>query len=149
MSGRPLDISIIGGGLGGALMAIYLARRGMEVTLFERRPDIRNGVVDHGRSINMTIAERGLSSLACVGLRERVLGITMPLKGRLVHDESGGKSFFPYGRTPTQVHHSIKRSELNSLLLEAAEALPNVELQFQKRYLRGGRSDGFFVLRDE
>jgi kynurenine 3-monooxygenase len=148
-SGRPLAVSIMGGGLGGALMAIYLARRGITVTLYERRPDIRNGVVDHGRSINMTIAERGLASLDVVGLRERVLGITMPLKGRLVHDEQGGGYFQPYGRTPEQVHHSIKRSELNGLLLSAAEALPNVTLRFQKRYLRGGRTDGVFVLRDE
>jgi kynurenine 3-monooxygenase len=97
----------------------------------------------------MTIAERGLAALECVGLREKVLSITMPLKGRLVHDEKGGRHFQPYGRTSTQVHHSIKRSELNGLLLDAAGALPNVEVLFQKRYLRGGRDGGLFVLQDE
>jgi kynurenine 3-monooxygenase len=146
---KPLEVSIIGGGLGGALMAIYLARRGIEVKVFERRPDLRNGVVDHGRSINMTIAERGLTALERVGLRDKVMSVTMPLKGRLVHGEDGGEHFQPYGRTPAQVHHSIKRSELNGLLLDAAEAMPNVEILFQKRYLRGGRDGGLFLVQDE
>ena len=146
---KPLEVSIIGGGLGGALMAVYLARRGVEVKVFERRPDIRNGVVDHGRSINMTIAERGLAALERVGLREKVMSVTMPLKGRLVHAEDGGRHCQPYGRTPTQVHHSIKRSELNGLLLDEAEAQPNVELYFQKRYIRGGRDGGLFLVQDE
>src|SRR5262249_245484 len=127
-------VSIVGAGLGGALMAIYLARRGFDVKVFERRPDIRNGVVDHGRSINMTIAEGGLTAPDRVGLREKVLSITMPLKARLVHAEDGRLQYQPYGRTPDQVHHSIKRSELNGLLLDAAEQLPNVRLFFQKRY---------------
>jgi kynurenine 3-monooxygenase len=151
MSGsvRPLQVSIIGAGLGGALMAIYLARRGIDVKVFERRPDMRHGVVDHGRSINMTIAERGLASLQCVGLRERVMAITMPLKARLVHEESGRCSYQPYGHTPRQVHHALKRSELNCLLLDAASELPNVSTFFQRRYLQGGRDAGLFRLRNE
>jgi flavin-dependent dehydrogenase len=32
-------ITIIGGGLAGSLAAIYMAKRGFEVNLFERRPD--------------------------------------------------------------------------------------------------------------
>lgn len=148
-SARPPTVSIVGAGLGGALMAIYLARRRFDVRVFERRPDIRNGVVDHGRSINMTIAERGLAALDCVGLREKVLSITMPLKARLVHAEGGRLQYQPYGRTPQQVHHSIKRSELNGLLLDAAEALPNVRVLFQKRYVTGGRDGGLFLVQDE
>jgi kynurenine 3-monooxygenase len=148
-SATPREICVIGGGLGGTLMSIYLARRGFDVTILERRPDIRNGVVDHGRSINMTIAERGLAALEWAGLREKVMAITMPLKGRLVHGDHGYAHYQPYGRTPEQVHYSIKRSGLNMLLLDEAEALPNIRLRFQKRYVRGGRDGGLFLVQDE
>jgi len=131
-------VAIAGGGLGGTLMAIYLARRGMDVQVFERRPDIRKHVLDNGRSINMTIAERGLWALEPVGLRDAVTGITMPLKGRLTHAEDGSTQFQHYGRSAREVHRSIKRSELNALLLDAADALPGVHLSFETRYLRGG-----------
>ena len=70
--------------------------------------------------------------------------ITMPLKGRLVHGEGGRARFQRYGRTSSQVHHSIKRSELNSLLINAAEAQPNVQVQFHKRYLKGAKDGGGF-----
>lgn len=148
-SDRPLEVSIIGAGLGGALMSIYLARRGVAVKLFERRPDVRHGVVDQGRSINMTIAERGFAALECVGLRERVMAITMPLRARLVHEECGRCHYQPYGHTPRQVHRALKRSELNCLLIDAADALPNVSIFFQKRYLHGGRDSGLFRVQDE
>lgn len=132
-------VVIAGGGLGGTLMAIYLARRGLDVEVLERRPDIRREQIDHGRSINMTIAERGLWALEPVGLRGAVLGITMPLKGRLTHGDDGRTEFQRYGRSSGEVHRSIKRSDLNALLLDAADAMPNVRLSFQTRYLRGAR----------
>jgi kynurenine 3-monooxygenase len=146
---NPPAVAVLGAGLGGTLIAIYLARRGMDVSVFERRPDMRLGVVDHGRSINMTIAERGLRALEPVGLRDAVMKITMPLKGRLVHGEDGRARFQRYGRTSTQVHHSIKRSELNGLLMDAVEALPNARIAFHKRYVRGAKDDGMFVVQDE
>lgn len=34
-------INVIGGGLAGSLLSICMAKRGFEVNLFERRPDMR------------------------------------------------------------------------------------------------------------
>ncbi len=48
---RP--VTILGAGLSGALMAIYLARQGRQVQVFERRPDLRKVDMDAGRSINL------------------------------------------------------------------------------------------------
>ena len=51
---KPPSVAVLGAGLGGTLIAIYLARRGFDVSVFERRPDLRKGTVEQGRSINMT-----------------------------------------------------------------------------------------------
>src|SRR5688572_22506341 len=141
-------VAVAGGGLGGALLAIYLARRDFEVDVFERRSDVREGVTDTGRSINMTIAERGLWSLEPVGLRDAVTAITMPIKGRLVHGEDGKTRFQRYGRSADQIHRSVKRSDLNALLLDAASADPRIRLSFHTRYLHGAKSGGPLVVQD-
>lgn len=147
-SSHTTDIVIAGGGLGGTLMAIYLGRRGYPVKVFERRPDIRREVLDSGRSINMTIAERGLWALEPVGLRDAVTQITLPLIGRLTHADDGRTQFQRYGRNASQVHRSIKRSELNALLLDAAGAVPSIDLAFRTRYLGGGKNGRPITLQD-
>ena len=44
---------IVGAGLVGSLWAVYLSKAGYKVTIYERRPDIRNTVISAGRSINL------------------------------------------------------------------------------------------------
>ena len=68
---KPLQL--IGGGLVGSLLSIYFARRGFDVEIFERRPDMRKNQIAAGRSINLAISTRGLSSLEQVGLKEKVM----------------------------------------------------------------------------
>ena len=58
-SSQPL--TIIGGGLVGSLLALYLARRGHSVDIYERRPDPRLGSADEGRSINLALSDRGVA----------------------------------------------------------------------------------------
>jgi len=55
-------ITIVGAGLGGALMAVFLGRAGHRVKVFERRPDPRRGSAPggRGRSINLAISTRGI-----------------------------------------------------------------------------------------
>ena len=64
-------ISIIGGGLSGSLLAVYMARRGFDVHLFERRPDMRNTKIAAGRSINLALSTRGIRALEKAGLENR------------------------------------------------------------------------------
>jgi kynurenine 3-monooxygenase len=56
-------IGIIGGGLVGSLMSLYLARRGYKVSVYERRQDPRVHQIDGGRSINLALSRRGIRSL--------------------------------------------------------------------------------------
>ena len=74
-------ITIIGAGMGGTMMAIFLARRGFEVDIYERRNDLRVHNGERGRSINMTVSIRGLRVLEEVGiLNDKLLSKTIKIK---------------------------------------------------------------------
>jgi kynurenine 3-monooxygenase len=126
------DFVIVGAGLAGSLMATLLGRGGHRVELLERRPDPRGGPVEAGRSINLAISTRGLHALEEIGLREQVLGMAIPLHGRMIHPVRGPLAFQPYG-THGQAINSVSRLGLNQALLEAADATGTVTLRFLRR----------------
>ena len=113
-------IQIVGAGLAGSLMALYQARRGKNVHLWERRSDMRQEALTAGRSINLAISTRGLTALDRVGLTEAVLAEAIPMPGRLIHDRTGTTSFQAYGQEG-QAIQSVSRRRLNEQLLDAAE----------------------------
>ena len=61
-------ILIVGAGLCGSLLALRLAQRGYQITLTEKRPDLRKVTQDAGRSINLALSDRGLKGLRLAGL---------------------------------------------------------------------------------
>ncbi|WP_457652089.1 FAD-dependent oxidoreductase [Rhodocaloribacter sp.] len=131
VSDEPLDL--IGAGLAGSLLSILLARRGFEVRLFEARPDLRAHTVDGGRSINLALSARGLHALAKAGIVDDILPLTIPMRGRLIHDLDGTTHFVPYGQRPSEVIRSVSRAELNRRLMSAAEATGRVHIRFETR----------------
>ena len=64
------NVVIIGAGLAGSLLAIYLARRGFRVDIFEARGDMRLEEVAAGRSINLALSDRGIAALREVGFHD-------------------------------------------------------------------------------
>jgi kynurenine 3-monooxygenase len=129
----PVRVHIVGAGLAGSLLAIFLARRGMDVVVLERRPDMRREDIPAGRSINLALANRGLAALSRVGLEAAVRRLTIPMRGRMLHDERGALQLVPYGQQSHEVIYSISRAGLNRLLMDAAEASGRVELRFNQR----------------
>lgn len=124
-------IAIVGAGLAGSLAAIYLARRGFEVEVYEKRPDMRRGKVEGGRSINLALSDRGIRALEEVGVAEEVLKEVIPMKGRMLHSTEGGLTFVPYGKDEQEYINSVSRTGLNKLLMNAAEVYPNVRFFFE------------------
>ncbi len=124
---------IVGGGLAGSLLAVYLGRKGYRVDVYEMRDDIRGGNVAGGKSINLALTRRGIDALAHAGLAEQVLASAVPMKGRLIHSESGDTSLQPYGKDDTQLNYSVSRAGLNAELLEAADSHESVTLHFNKK----------------
>ena len=83
------EITIIGAGLVGSLLATLLAQRGFPVDVFESRPDPRETGYAGGRSINLALAERGLHGLRVAGLTDEVMRLAVMMRGRMVHSLQG------------------------------------------------------------
>ena len=125
-------ITLVGGGLAGSLAAVYLAKRGYEVDIYERRPDMRNVEIPAGRSINLALSTRGIDALKRVGLDQVVLDQAIPMAGRMMHDEKGNLAYQPYGKDG-QVINSVSRAHLNIQLLKLADEHKNVNQFFTMR----------------
>ncbi|GAA0620429.1 FAD-dependent monooxygenase [Kribbella sandramycini] len=128
-----MKVAIVGAGLTGSLLACYLARRGLTVTLYERRADPRAGTAERGRSINLAISERGLDALRRIGLDETVMTDALPMKGRMIHPVSGPLDFQQYSAGGDRAINSISRGALNNALLTAAAAADGVSVEFEHR----------------
>lgn len=127
-------VAVVGAGPAGALLSIYLARQGHDVTLYESRPDLRRTDIDSGRSINLALATRGIVPLIDVGVIDRVDEITIPMRGRMIHAHGDPTPDLQrYGSKDHEVIHSVSRSDLNAILLDQAEATGKVQIEFERR----------------
>ena len=129
---RRQAVNIAGGGLAGCLLAVLLARRGIAVTVFERRSDPRGHAVESGRSINLALAARGIHALERADLMQRIRPLMLPMRGRMIHEADAGATphLLPYGQRDTEIIYSVGRAALNRALLEAAAQRPEVTLRF-------------------
>lgn len=127
-------VTIVGAGLTGPLLAVFLARRGCEVDVYDGRGDPRHERVEGGRSINLTIAARGLDALRRVGLETQVQdNLCKRLRYRVVHDRAGSVTRIPYGVGNDDVLYSVSRAELTKFLLDIAETERGIRLHFHQR----------------
>lgn len=130
------SITIIGSGLAGTLLSLYMARRGYEVEVFESRPDIRQEKANGGRSINLALSCRGITGLAGVNLMPEVDKIMVPMRARAIHELDGRIIYQAFGRHHEEYINAIQRSELNELLLNRAEKVNGIKLHFNMKLVR-------------
>lgn len=114
------EIAIVGAGLVGSLLSIYLVKKGYKVRIYERRGDMRKEPVQAGRSINLALSDRGIKALQEVGIADEVLTVAIPMHGRFIHTTNGNNAFQPYGKSGQYIH-SVSRAELNKKLMDLAE----------------------------
>jgi kynurenine 3-monooxygenase len=148
MTRRTETITLIGAGLNGPLLALGLVRRGFQVEIYERRPDMRRVHMSAGRSINLAISTRGIYALSQAGLWADMQKIIVPMKGRMMHSATSLLSFQPYGKNETEVINSISRAHLGVALMNAAEA-EGVTIHFQQRCAGMNFKTGELQLQDE
>jgi kynurenine 3-monooxygenase len=127
-------IPIVGAGPTGSLLAILLQRRGLEIELYETRPDPRDAHAESGRSINLALADRGIHALKVAGVFDRLVPALLPMRGRLIHHENRDTAFQPYGQRPNEVIFSVSRHRLNQALIDVAAGLPGIRFHFQHRF---------------
>ncbi|MCU0437961.1 MAG: FAD-dependent monooxygenase [Raineya sp.] len=126
-----MKVCIIGGGLAGSLLSIYMARRGYDVEVFEKRSDSRLKGYEGGRSINLALSHRGIRALKELGIAEQILPLAIPMHGRMIHDLQGNQAFFPYGKDNSEYINSISRGGLNEALISIAEEYKHVRFHFE------------------
>ncbi len=126
------NVAVVGAGLVGSLWAVYLARRGYNVKVFDRRPDIRKMKIVQGKSINLALSDRGWKGLEGAGVGDEIRKVALPMSGRLMHAIDGGLTYQPYGKEG-QAIYSVSRGVLNQTLLKCADEYDNVELVFNHR----------------
>ena len=128
-------ILIVGAGLCGSLLALRMAQRGYQVEVYESRSDLRNSVISAGRSINLSLSDRGLKALRMAGLEKKARELCIPMKGRLMHDAASNTFESNYSGRQGECINSISRGNLNGLLLTEAEKYPNVNIHFNTKCL--------------
>jgi kynurenine 3-monooxygenase len=143
-------VSIIGAGLVGSLLAIYLARRGYAVDVFESRPDSRIDASDRGRSINLAMSCRGITGLSAAGILPAVEKLMVPMRARAIHGETGDVKYQQFGRHRDEYINAIQRSDLNNLLLDEADRFPSIQRHFDTQLLQldAAKKQAHFKQRD-
>ena len=130
---KQQNILVIGAGLCGSLLALRLGQRGYNVTVMEKRPDLRKVDISAGRSINLAFSDRGNKAMKLVGLEDKVKSLCIPMNGRMIHDIEGNTFLSNYSGRNHEYINSISRGDLNALLLDEAEKHENVNIYFNRK----------------
>jgi len=125
-------IAIVGAGLVGSLQAIYMAKKGYEVSVYEGRGDMRKATLSAGRSINLALSNRGWKAIEVAGIKNEIEKMAIPMHGRIMHDLEGNTTFQPYGKDGEAIY-SVSRGGLNQQLMNSAEAYKNVSFYFNHK----------------
>ena len=134
------SVTIVGAGLVGSLLSIYLSKRGYKVNVFERRGDMRLETMSAGRSINLALSDRGWRGLEGVGIADDIKKIAIPMYGRFIHHKDGTNAYQPYGKD-NQAIYSVSRADINMKLMDLAEQQENVNIHFNKKCTLINRKD--------
>lgn len=132
---------IVGAGLVGSLWAIYLAKAGYKVDVYEMRGDIRQADIAAGKSINLALSDRGWRALDQVGVGDDIRKIAIPMNGRIMHAMDGELTYQPYGKEG-QAIYSVSRGGVNARLMEAAEKEGQVKIHYHYKCTGADTSSG-------
>lgn len=125
-------VAIVGAGLVGSLQAILMAQKGFDVSVFERREDLRQAKLISGKSINLALSDRGWKALELAGIAEDIRAISIPMYKRCMHALDGTLTYQPYGRED-QAIYSVSRGGLNQRLMNLADKYPNISYHFDRK----------------
>lgn len=125
---NKLPIIVVGGGLGGAMAALALGKKGFDVLLLEEGEEF--GVIGYGIQLGPNV----FWMLDRLGVAEAVLAKALRPKSLVMYDwiDGGvitriptGESFVRRFKKPYVVIHRV---DLHGVLLDACRALPNVQM---------------------
>ncbi|RYP63114.1 hypothetical protein DL770_009454 [Monosporascus sp. CRB-9-2] len=133
---------VVGAGPVGSLAALYAAKRGHDVEIYELRGDLRDPSttpLNFTKSINLALSERGINAMRHADhpdLLGHVFSATIPMRGRMIHGRRPTGELYEepqdydvHGRTI----FAVDRAGLNRRLLDILEAMPNVKFFFNHK----------------
>ncbi|RYO76235.1 hypothetical protein DL766_007753 [Monosporascus sp. MC13-8B] len=138
-----MKVVICGAGPVGALAALYAARKGYEVEIYEMRGDVtaedKEATRQLGKSINITMSDRGFEALEQSGDRglvQDVVNGTIPVFAREVHGVSNLGHL-----TSTKIRYHVQdkplrvvsRGGLRDILLNRILGMPNVKSYYNRK----------------
>ena len=123
-------IAVVGSGLVGTLVAIYLKKQGHTVHVYDRSPDIRT-VEFSGRSINLVMSNRGWKAMEDIGLADEIRKIGISVDKRAIHLQDGKLKYQYYGKDGEAIF-SLSRGVLNRRMIDLAQA-EGVEFFFEHK----------------
>ena len=140
-------VIIVGAGLVGSLWAVYMAKAGYKVTIYERRPDIRKAEISAGKSINLALSNRGWKAIRNAGVEEEVKKIAIPMSGRIMHDTDGKLTYQPYGKKDEAIY-SVSRGHLNAIMMDIAENKGRATIHYNHQCIGADLENGIVQLKD-
>ncbi|KAI1077715.1 FAD/NAD(P)-binding domain-containing protein [Whalleya microplaca] len=151
---------VVGAGPVGSLAALYAAKRGHDVEIYELRGDLRDPSttpLNFTKSINLALSERGINAMRHADQQElldHVFSATIPMRGRMIHGKRPSGELFEepqdydiHGRTI----FAVDRAGLNTRLLDILGKMPNVKFFFDHK-LTGAdfkRRKAWFEVKDQ
>ena len=126
-------VIIIGAGLAGSLLSLFLAKRGIETDVYESRGDMRLEEISAGRSINLALSDRGIAALKQVGMDEYMLEEAVPMLGRMIHATNGETKLLPYSGREGEYINSVSRGGLNIALINEADNYDESKFFFNEK----------------
>lgn len=129
------EIVIVGAGLVGTVLSVFLANAGFRVNVYDFRDDPRQTNLEIGRTINITLSKRGFRALNMIGAEEIVRKSCVPAYGRLVHAVDGELTYQPYGSNTETVLYPIRRQELLQVLVDFAAQHKGINFHFNEKCL--------------
>jgi kynurenine 3-monooxygenase len=127
-------VLVVGSGLVGSVVSAFMADLGHDVEVCDRHPDPRGARAAGGRSINLTICDRGFAALERIGAADAVRAIAVPCRGRIIHNADGRTATQPYDNHGSAIW-SVSRNELNAVLIDRTLSRSNVVARFDERCL--------------
>ena len=142
----PKKIAVVGAGLVGSLLAIYLKKAGHTVHVYDRSPDIRN-IQFSGRSINLAMSNRGWRALENIGIADDVRKIGIPMDKRAIHNMDQSLNYQKYGKDGEAIY-SLSRGVLNRKMIDLAE-VEGVEFFFEQKVWDVSLSEAILHIGDD
>jgi len=142
------SITIIGSGLAGSFLAVLLAKKGFDVTIYERlsKEDLRS--TGTKRSYNIVLFGYGIEILKQTGLWEKIKPHLLALKGSVTHISPKISPVITRTDDKKLPYFTISRALLADILLSHASHYSSVKVIYDTDFLSVDRHKKVMIVRN-